>query len=62
MAHSEKADGLQKPDKETEGYVFNHMMLRIKDPKKSLEFYSKVMGMRLVRKIDFPSMLSLTHI
>ena len=54
MAHCEKAEGIQKPDEDTKGYVFNHMMLRIKDPKKSLEFYSKVMGMRLVRKIDFP--------
>ena len=41
MAHSEKADGLQKPDKETESYIFNHMMLRIKDPKKSLGFIQK---------------------
>ena len=56
MAHCEKADGIQKPDEDTKGYVFNHMMLRIKDPKRSLEFYSKVMGMRLVRKIDFPAM------
>ena len=52
MAHSEKADGLQKPDKETEGYVFNHMMLRIKDPKKSLEFYSKVMNKTLKIFLD----------
>ena len=56
MSHCEQIDGIQKPDKETEGYVFNHMMLRIKDPKRSLEFYSKVMGMRMVKKLDFPSM------
>jgi len=56
MSHCEKAEGLQTPDKETSGYVFNHMMLRIKDPKKSLEFYSKIMGMRLVKKLNFPSM------
>ena len=29
MAHGEKADGLQKPDKET-SYIFNHMMLKLK--------------------------------
>ena len=56
MSHCEQSDAIQAPDKETEGYVFNHMMLRIKDPKRSLGFYSKVMGMRLVKKLDFPSM------
>ncbi|WP_291516410.1 lactoylglutathione lyase [Bdellovibrio sp. ArHS] len=38
---------------ETQGYVFNHTMLRIKDPKASLEFYTEVLGMKLVRKLDF---------
>ena len=57
MSHSEKVDGLSNSiDKETDNYVFNHSMLRIKDPKKSLEFYSAVLGMRLVKKLDFPSM------
>lgn len=42
------------PDKETQHYVFNHTMLRIKDPKASLDFYSRVLGMRLARKVDFP--------
>lgn len=31
-------------------------MLRIKDPKPSLEFYTKVLGMRLLSKLDFPDM------
>jgi lactoylglutathione lyase len=57
MSHAEKAEGLANSiDKETDGYIFNHSMLRIKDPKRSLEFYSKVLGMRLVKKLDFPSM------
>ena len=57
MSHAEKAEGLATSiDKETDGYIFNHSMLRIKDPKRSLEFYSKVLGMRLVKKLDFPSM------
>ncbi|WP_413568425.1 lactoylglutathione lyase [Bdellovibrio sp. HCB117] len=38
---------------ETKGYVFNHTMMRIKDPKASLEFYTNVLGMKLVRKLDF---------
>jgi len=54
MSHCEKVDGMKIPDKETDGYVFNHIMLRIKDPIKSLDFYSKIMGMRMVKKIDFP--------
>jgi lactoylglutathione lyase len=41
------------PDSETKKYVFNHTMLRIKDPVVSLDFYTRVLGMRLVRKVDF---------
>ncbi|XP_018013600.1 lactoylglutathione lyase [Hyalella azteca] len=31
-------------------------MLRIKDPKLSLKFYTEVLGMRLLSKLDFPEM------
>ena len=44
-----------KPDSETAQYTFNHTMIRIKDPKVSLDFYTRVMGMKLVRKNDFPN-------
>jgi lactoylglutathione lyase len=40
----------------TRGFVFNHTMLRVKDPALSLDFYSRVLGMRLLRRIDFPEM------
>ncbi len=42
------------PDPVTQDYVFNHTMLRVKDPQRSLDFYSRVLGMRLLRKVDFP--------
>ncbi len=44
------------PDPETRNYVFNHSMLRVKDPAVSLDFYTRVMGMRLLRKLDFPEL------
>ena len=40
----------------TQGFVFNHSMLRVKDPQVALDFYTRVMGMRLLRKLDFPEM------
>lgn len=41
---------------QTRGFVLNHCMLRVKDPALSLDFYTRVMGMRLLRKLDFPEM------
>lgn len=38
---------------ETKGYVFNHTMLRVKDPKVSLDFYQRILGMDVLRKVDF---------
>ncbi len=40
----------------TEGFVFNHSMLRVKDPAVTLDFYTRVMGMQVLRKLDFPEM------
>ena len=40
----------------TQGFVLNHSMLRVKDPAVSLAFYTGVMGMKVLRKLDFPEM------
>ncbi|WP_339722443.1 lactoylglutathione lyase [uncultured Paraglaciecola sp.] len=55
--HFDKAEGLyEDKDLATDGYVFNQTMLRIADPKRSLDFYTRVMGMTLVKRLDFADM------
>ncbi|KAL6767056.1 hypothetical protein ACKKBG_A38405 [Auxenochlorella protothecoides x Auxenochlorella symbiontica] len=44
------------PPPETKGYVFQQTMYRIKDPKVSLDFYTRVMGLTLLTKLDFNDM------
>ena len=34
------------PDPECKDYIMNQTMLRIKDPKVSLDFYANILGMR----------------
>lgn len=38
------------------GFTLNHSMLRVKDPAVSLDFYSRILGMRVLRKLDFAEM------
>ena len=55
--HYETQNGLcETADDETQSYVFNQTMLRIKDPEVSLDFYTRIIGMKLYRKLDFPDM------
>lgn len=47
----EKKEG--STDKAT--WLFNHSMIRVKDPVKSLHFYQQVLGMKLFSKREFPN-------
>ena len=40
----------------TKNYVMQQTMLRIKDPKVSVDFYQNVLGMKLLGQYDFPAM------
>ena len=45
-----------QPSTASNGFVLNHCMLRVKDPAVALDFYTRVFGMRVLRKLDFPEM------
>ena len=41
-----EVQGVHEPDAATKDFIFQQTMYRIKDPKRSLEFYTKVIGFR----------------
>ncbi|GAB1603187.1 lactoylglutathione lyase-like [Argonauta hians] len=52
LSNEEMLAALHEPDPATKDFFYQQTMYRIKDPKASLTFYSKVLGMRLLYRFD----------
>ena len=53
LSDSDIASSLSEPDPCTRKFIFQQTMFRVKDPKASLDFYTRVMGMRFVDPTGF---------
>jgi len=56
LTDAEVKECIAPRDEATKDFVFQQTMLRVKEPKRSLKFYSDALGMRLLHKYHFPTM------
>jgi len=56
LTDDQVAAACKEPDSATAGFSMNHTMYRVRDPVVSLDFYTRVLGMRLLKRVDLPAM------
>ncbi|KAF4519694.1 hypothetical protein B566_EDAN003944 [Ephemera danica] len=56
LTNAEAREMCKDPDPSTKEFIFQQTMYRIRDPRLSLDFYTRILGMRLLEKLDFPEM------
>ncbi|MBS7456815.1 lactoylglutathione lyase [Coralloluteibacterium stylophorae] len=52
MSSFDQTPGVSPREAATQGFVFNHTMLRVKDIRASLDFYTRVLGFSLIDRRD----------